>query len=59
MPVPKRKTSKSARDSRRAENSKYVAPTAFECPHCKEPKLSHRVCTNCGHYNGKEVISVK
>ena len=28
-----------------------------ECPSCGEYKLSHRVCKNCGSYNGEEVVS--
>jgi len=28
-----------------------------ECPNCGEYKLSHRVCKNCGSYNGEEVVS--
>ena len=59
MPVPKRKTGKSDRDMRRAANSKFQAPVTSECPQCHEPKRSHRVCTNCGYYKGKEVIKVK
>ncbi len=59
MPVPKRKTGKSDRDMRRAANSKYTAPSTSECPQCHEPKVSHRVCTGCGFYKGKEVIDVK
>jgi len=27
-----------------------------ECPQCHEMKLSHRVCKNCGYYDGKEVV---
>ncbi|MDU2089114.1 MAG: 50S ribosomal protein L32, partial [Staphylococcus epidermidis] len=26
-------------------------------PNCGEYKLSHRVCKNCGSYNGEEVVS--
>ncbi len=59
MPVPKRKTSKSDRDSRRAANSKYTAPSVQECPQCHEPKLPHHVCSECGYYKGKEVIETK
>ncbi|SNR90462.1 large subunit ribosomal protein L32 [Anaerovirgula multivorans] len=58
MAVPKRKTSKSKKNMRRAANSKQVATGYVKCPQCHEPKLSHRVCPECGYYKNKEVISV-
>ncbi|MGB8815742.1 MAG: 50S ribosomal protein L32 [Minisyncoccia bacterium] len=27
-----------------------------KCPGCGKARLNHRVCGNCGKYNGKEVI---
>jgi len=55
MAVPKRKSSKQRRNKRRA-NWKLTAPNLVECPQCHALKLSHRVCKDCGTYNGKEVI---
>ncbi|MEW9033943.1 MAG: 50S ribosomal protein L32, partial [Planifilum fimeticola] len=26
------------------------------CPQCGEWKLAHRVCKECGHYKGEEVV---
>ncbi|MHB9092702.1 MAG: 50S ribosomal protein L32, partial [Chloroflexota bacterium] len=26
------------------------------CPQCREPKLPHRACANCGYYHGKKVL---
>ncbi len=57
MAVPKRKTSKSRRDKRRA-NYKLEAPAQSVCPECGEIKLPHRVCLNCGTYKGKTVLAV-
>ncbi|MCY6959492.1 MULTISPECIES: 50S ribosomal protein L32 [Clostridium] len=57
MAHPKSKTSKARRDSRRAQAFKLSAPGIVECPQCHEMKLAHRVCKNCGHYNGKEIIA--
>ncbi|HHU63895.1 MAG TPA: 50S ribosomal protein L32 [Clostridiales bacterium] len=57
MAVPKRKTSKSRRDKRRA-NWKLEMPGVVECPQCHQPKLNHRVCKNCGYYKNKKVINV-
>ena len=59
MAVPKRKTSKARRDSRRSNNWKLSVPGIVECPQCHEPKLAHRVCKNCGYYNGTEVVAQK
>jgi len=56
MAVPKKKTSKSKKNTRRAHDS-ISAPSTSTCPQCQEPKLPHRACANCGPYKGKEVIS--
>ncbi len=56
MAVPKKKTSKSKRDMRRAHDA-LVTPGISFCPQCKEPKQPHRVCPSCGTYKGKEVVS--
>ncbi|MBR6954274.1 MAG: 50S ribosomal protein L32 [Clostridia bacterium] len=57
MAVPKGKVSKARRNSRRA-NWKLELPGIVECPQCHEKKLSHRVCKNCGYYNGRQVLKV-
>jgi len=54
MAVPKRKTSKSRRDKRRATHA-ISATVVNLCPTCGHPKRPHRVCTNCGTYKGREV----
>lgn len=59
MAVPKRKVSKARRDKRRSTVWKLEAPTLMKCPKCGEFKLSHRVCKNCGTYNGREVLKVE
>ncbi|HZD58862.1 MAG TPA: 50S ribosomal protein L32 [Anaerolineae bacterium] len=59
MAVPKRKTSKARRDSRRASWMAVSGPTLVECPQCHEPKLPHRVCRACGYYNRKQVLEVE
>jgi large subunit ribosomal protein L32 len=58
MAVPKKKTSKSRRDTRRAHDA-LTAPGVSICPQCKEPKQSHRVCPSCGTYKGKEIVSTE
>ena len=54
MAVPKKKTSKARRDKRRSNVWKLTAPTMVRCSHCGEFNLSHRVCGNCGYYNGRK-----
>lgn len=56
-PVPKKKTSKSRRDSRRSHHA-LSAPNLTECPQCHEPKLPHVVCPECGSYAGRQVLDV-
>jgi len=58
MAVPKRRTTRTVRDQRRA-NHKVSAPAQSLCPQCHEAKLPHRVCPTCGYYNGKEVIETE
>ena len=55
MATPKGKISKARGRSRRA-NWKLSAPSIVECPQCHAKKLTHRVCKNCGYYNGKQVV---
>lgn len=56
MAVPKRKVSKSRRDLRRSSVWKLDAPALVECPNCHELTAPHKVCANCGYYDGKEVL---
>lgn len=56
MAVPKRKVSKARRDKRRSNVWKISAPSLVKCSQCGEFKITHRVCKECGYYNGREVI---
>ena len=56
MAVPKGKISKARRNSR-AANWKLELPGIVECPQCHQMKLAHRVCKNCGYYNGVQVVN--
>ncbi len=58
MAVPKRKTSKSRRDKRRAQYT-IEAPRVNACPQCGSPKRPHRVCPTCGTYKGREVEALR
>ena len=58
MAVPKRKTSPSKRNMRRSHHA--LSPASFqECPNCGELKLPHNLCSACGHYNGREIVSTE
>lgn len=57
MAVPKRRTSKARKNKRRSSVWKLDAPTLVKCPNCSAYTVPHRVCSNCGYYNGKAVIS--
>ncbi len=55
MAVPQRRTSKTRKRKRRT-HFKISVPGMVVCPNCGEMKLSHRVCKECGHYNGRAVV---
>jgi large subunit ribosomal protein L32 len=57
MAVPKRKTSKARRNSRKA-NWKLTAPNLSACPKCGEQMMPHRACRACGTYKSKVVVDV-
>ena len=58
MAVPKRRTSRSRKGMRRSHH--FITPTQVQyCPRCEQPILPHRVCSNCGHYQGREVVKME
>ncbi|HOG57900.1 MAG TPA: 50S ribosomal protein L32 [Anaerolineaceae bacterium] len=57
-PLPKRKTSPGRRDRRRSHDA-LKARNSVACPNCGEPRLPHRVCPKCGHYQGREVLTIE
>ena len=57
-PQPKRKHSSGRRDRRRAHDA-LKATNTVQCSNCGELRLPHTVCSNCGHYKGREVVSSK
>ena len=58
MPLPKRRHSKT-RGAKRRTHWKLSIPNVVECPNCHQPKLPHRICSNCGYYKGRQVITPK
>ncbi len=57
MAVPKRKTSSSKRNKRRAHDA-LTPPNVIACPECGESAVMHRACPHCGVYRGRKVITV-
>jgi large subunit ribosomal protein L32 len=55
MAVPKKKMSRS-RTRRRKAGWKVAAPATVACQRCGEQHLPHRLCSNCGTYDGREVV---
>jgi large subunit ribosomal protein L32 len=55
MAVPKKKMSRS-RTRQRKSMWKVARTATIRCPQCSAPKLSHRVCKECGTYKGREVL---
>jgi len=58
MAVPKRKTSKRRKNLRRGQ----IKATLFQvqaCPSCGANQQAHRVCTACGMYKGRQVLTVE
>lgn len=45
------------RDQRRA-NQALDTINLSKCGHCGAQKLAHKICTNCGYYNERQVVDV-
>jgi large subunit ribosomal protein L32 len=58
MAVPKRRTSRSKQGHRRSHHA--VTPIQVQyCKQCNEPVMAHRVCPNCGFFQGRVVVVPK
>ena len=58
MGVPKRKVAHARQMDRRSHHA-LTLPRVEQCPHCREAKLPHRVCPNCGWYRGRLAVEPK
>lgn len=58
VPQPKRKHSSGRRDRRRAHDA-LTAMNLVACSNCGEMRPAHTVCPNCGHYQGREVVTIE
>jgi large subunit ribosomal protein L32 len=57
MAVPKRKSSNARSGSRRAHHFKKPKQLEF-CSKCSTAIMSHVVCPNCGHYQGRAMVAM-
>jgi large subunit ribosomal protein L32 len=56
MAVPKRRTSHARQGKRRSHQ--HIRPIQVQyCPNCEQPVLPHRMCSNCGQYQGRVVVA--
>ena len=55
MAVPKVRTSRSRRNTRRAHH--FLRARGYSpCPNCQAVRLPHSVCLSCGFYRGRQVM---
>jgi large subunit ribosomal protein L32 len=55
MAVPRNRMSNARKNSKRAHHAKQPKQVNG-CPNCGTPRLSHRLCSSCGQYNGRTLI---
>lgn len=55
--LPKKRLSNRRQGNRRAHH-KVKIPQITICPNCRQARLAHHACPNCGTYRGRQVIDV-
>ncbi len=58
MPVPKKRHSNTRTRQRRA-NWKLKPINLGKCTQCGQPVMPHHACSNCGTYQGRQVIKIE
>lgn len=58
MAVPQVRTSRRKRGNRRSHHA-LKTPALVTCSNCSALIPPHRVCAQCGHFKGKEVMEVE
>jgi large subunit ribosomal protein L32 len=58
MAVQQNRKSSSKRDMRRSHDA-LVAANRSECANCGELKRPHHVCPHCGHYDQRQVMTIR
>jgi large subunit ribosomal protein L32 len=56
--LPKKKVSNHRQGNRR-QHHRVKLPQLKVCPQCRQARLSHHACPNCGTYRGRQVLPVK
>jgi large subunit ribosomal protein L32 len=56
MAVPKRRTSKSRKGMRRSHH-RLTLPPIVKCANCSNLHVRHTICSECGHYRGKPILT--
>jgi large subunit ribosomal protein L32 len=56
--LPKKKVSNHRQGNRR-QHHRIKLPQLKVCPQCRQARLSHHACPNCGTYRGRQVLPVK
>jgi large subunit ribosomal protein L32 len=56
MALQQSKVSKQKKRQRKAANA-YKGIQVSLCPACGASRIPHRVCTKCGQYKGRQVVS--
>lgn len=61
MPLQKRRMGRARIHHRRSSWARRARrkPNVQACPKCNEPRIPHRVCLKCGHYNGEAVLEIE
>jgi len=57
MAHPKRRHSNTRTRLRRAHDHLVLRSTS-KCSNCGTPMISHRICSKCGYYKGKQVLTI-
>lgn len=58
MAVPKKRQTRGRTKRRRAGHRKPSKLSLIKCPKCHEFTHPHKMCINCGYYNGKQIVDV-
>lgn len=58
MPNPKRRHSNARTRTRRAHDFLTLSSLST-CPNCGIQKMPHRICSACGYYAGRQVVTIK